>query len=143
LGGLAIFLSIILGLISAIHFYWAFGGIWPGTDKTSLARTVIGENNISRMPPSWLTFAVACAIAVAALWPLMWRSFVPYFLPQGLLWAGMIALSIVFIGRGIAGYMPFFTSITSEQPFARLNALYFSPLCLIIGTGFLALLLNV
>ena len=140
---IAIFISLVLALVSLLHLYWAFGGLWPGTDKASLVRSVIGEKNATNMPPGWLTFVVALAIAAAALWPLMWRSLVPYFLPQGLLWAGMIVLLVVFIGRGIAGYMPFFTSRTSAQPFARLNALYFSPLCLIIGAGFMALLLNV
>ncbi len=140
---LAVILFCILLLIAGIHFYWALGGLWPGTDRASLARTVVGEKDISRMPSRSLTLAVVAAILVASLWPLMWRSIIPYSLPQGFLWLGMLVLMMVFIGRGVAGYLPFFTDRMCEQPFARLNALYFSPLCLIIGAGFMALLINV
>jgi len=129
--------------IAAMHFYWAFGGFWPGKDEVSLVRTVFGGNRISKMPPMALTLVVAVAIFAASLWPLMWRSIVPYTLPQGLVWIGMVVLAMVFLGRGIVGYLPIFTNKLSEQPFARLNKLYFSPLCLIVGAGFVALLLNV
>lgn len=137
---LAVILSCILVLIAGMHFYWAFGGFWPGKDEVSLARTVVGGKNISKMPPMPLTLVVAVAIFTASLWPLMWRSIIPYSLPQGFLWLGIVALMLVFLGRGVAGYLPFFTDKMCEQPFARINAIYFSPLCLIIGVGFMALL---
>ena len=140
---LAIILFCILMLIASAHFFWAVGGFWPGKDEVSLARTVIGEKNISRMPPRLLTLAVVAAIFIASLWPLMWRSIIPYSLPQGFLWLGMLVMMMVFLGRGVIGYLPFFTDRMCEQPFARLNALYFSPLCLAIGAGFMALLINV
>jgi len=140
---LAIILFSVLAFIAAVHFYWAFGGIWPGKDETSLARTVVGEKDITQMPSMSLGLLVAALILAASLWPMMWRSLVPFALLQDLVWLGMIVLSIVFLGRGIAGYLPFFKKHFCEQPFARLNRLYFSPLCLIIGTGFVVLLLNV
>ncbi len=140
---LAVILFCILALIAGVHFYWAVGGFWPGTDEASLARTVVGEKNIPRMPTRSFILAVVAAIFAASLWPLMWRSIIPYFLPQGFLWFGMVILTLVFLGRGIAGYLPFFTNRMCEQPFARLNALYFSPLCLAIGAGYLTLLYNV
>ena len=140
---LAFILFCILVLIAGVHFYWAFGGFWPGKDEVSLARIVVGKKNISRMPSRLLTLAVVVAIFVASLWPLMWRSIISYSLPQGFLWFGMVVLMLVFLGRGIVGYLPFFTNKMSEQPFSRLNALYFSPLCLAIGAGFMALLIYV
>ena len=140
---LAVILFCILVLIAGMHFYWAFGGFWPGKDEVSLARIVVGEKNISRMPSRLLTLAVVAAIFAASIWPLMWRSIIPYFLPQGLLWLGMVALALVFLGRGVVGYLPVFTDNACAQPFARLNALYFSPLCLIIGASFVMLLLYV
>lgn len=140
---LAVILFCILVLIAGMHFYWAFAGFWPGNDEVSLARTVVGEKNISKMPSRLLTLAVAAAIFAASLWSLMWRSIIPYSLPQGFLWLGMVVLTMVFLGRGIVGYLPFFTDKMCEQPFARLNALYFSPLCLAIGAGFVALLVYV
>jgi len=143
LDSLAFILFCVLVLIAGVHFYWAFGGFWPGKDEVSLARIVVGKKNISRMPSRLLTLAVVVAIFVASLWPLMWRSIISYSLPQGFLWFGMVVLMLVFLGRGIVGYLPFFTNKMSEQPFSRLNALYFSPLCLAIGAGFMALLIYV
>ena len=140
---LAIIQFLILALVAIVHFYWAIGGLWPGKDEVSLARTVIGEKNITKMPSRLLTLTVVVAIFAASLWPLMWRSIIPYSIPQGLLWFGMVLLVLVFLGRGIAGYLPFFTNRMSEQPFARLNAIYFSPLCLAVGAGYMALLYNV
>jgi len=29
-------------LIALLHAYWALGGDWPGRDRESLARTVVG-----------------------------------------------------------------------------------------------------
>lgn len=138
---IAIILSALLALIGLMHFYWAIGGLWPGKDEKSLARTVIGVKNIKKMPPMALTLLVSLAILAAAFWPLMWRGIIDYPLPQSLIWLGMIALTFVFLGRGIAGYLPFFKRSNGEQPFARLNARYYSPLCLLLGAGFAVLLL--
>jgi hypothetical protein len=137
---LAMVLFIVLATIAALHFYWAVGGLWPGKDEASLAKTVIGAKGIKKMPPQALTLFVSGAILVASLWPLMWRAVIPYALPQLLLWLGMLLLTFVFIGRGIAGYLPFFQRTNCEQPFARLDRHYFSPLCLLIGAGFAVLL---
>ena len=127
----------ILVLISALHLYWAIGGFWPGGDEKSLARTVIGTTSITHMPPPLLTGIVALCIFGAAILPLMWSAQIPYSIPQGLVWMGMWGLSVIFVGRGIAGYTAYFRRMNGDQPFARLNARYYSPLCLIIGAGFL------
>ena len=130
----------ILSVISALHLYWAFGGIWPGRDEKSLAQTVIGANNITRMPPVWLTALVAILIFCAGLIPLMWSAVVPYSIPQGMVWIAMWVLAFIFLGRGIAGYLPFFRNPNNQQPFADLDMKYFSPLCIAIGTGYLGLI---
>ena len=133
-------LSAVLGTISAVHFYWAIGGLWPGTDETSLARTVIGQEKMKAMPPRWLTALVALCIAAASIIPLMWSAVISYAVPQGLVWIAMWVLILVFFGRGIAGYLAFFRKQHSAQPFADLNRKYYSPLCLLIGAGFVMLI---
>ena len=136
-------LSAILVAISAMHFYWGMGGLWPGTDEKTLANTVIGTRGRAAMPPAWLTNLVAVCIFVAALFPLMWRAQIPYTVPQNLIWLGMWLITIIFVGRGIGGYMPFFNKTNGAQPFADLNQKYYSPLCLAIGAGFASLLIFV
>ena len=49
--------------------------------------------------------------------------------------------SAVFLGRGLAGYTSAWRRRFSEQPFARLDRLAYSPLCLALGAGFLAILI--
>lgn len=100
---------------------------------------VVGAKDIERMPPRRVTAAVAVAIYVAAIFPLMWTALIPYAVPQTLVWMGMVALTLVFIGRGFAGYSTTFRAMHPEQPFATLDRRYFSPLCLTIGAGFAAL----
>ena len=138
---LAFAIFIILSAVSLVHLYWAFGGVWPGKDQKTLASTVIGVADMEQVPPATLTIAIAVAIFAAALWPLMWQGIVDILLSQMLVWLGMWVLIIVFIGRGIAGYMPFFKKSNSAEPFARLNARYFSPLCLLLGAGFATLMI--
>lgn len=130
----------VLAHIASLHLYWALGGLWPGKDERSQARTVIGAAGIERMPPKPVTAAVAAAIYVAAIFPLMWAALIPYAVPQTLVWMGMVALTLVFIGRGLAGYTNAFRSMNPELPFATLDRRYFSPLCLAIGAGFAILI---
>jgi hypothetical protein len=48
-------------------------------------------------------------------------------------------IGLVFLGRGIAGFTPWWRRLTPEQPFARLDQSLYSPLCLLIGLGFIVL----
>lgn len=137
---LAIAIFVILALTAALHVYWAAGGLWPGKDGASLARTVIGANGIDRMPPAWLTGLIAIGIAAAALWPMLWLGWIAAPLPGWLVTTGMIVLTLVFLGRGAVGFVPAVQAANSEQPFATLNARYFSPLIVVIGLALLWLL---
>ena len=137
-----LFIVLVLGATSALHFYWAAGGLWPGRDEPSLARTVIGANGIGKMPARGLTIVVATCIALAAIWPMLWLGWIATPVPQWLLTTGMIVLCLVFMGRGIAGFVPAVKRMNSEEPFATLNARYFSPLIVLIGMIFIALLLT-
>ena len=89
------------------------------------------------MPGPAACFAVAAALAIAAL--------IPILLTRQL---GMLALlaaaaaALVFLGRGVAGFTPAWRRLTPEEPFATLDVRYYSPLCLIIGAGFVALILG-
>ena len=60
-------LFFVLAALSALHVYWAVGGVWPGSDAASCARTVIGFRGVDGMPPPASAFAVAGLLGVAAV----------------------------------------------------------------------------
>ncbi|MEP3430737.1 MAG: DUF3995 domain-containing protein [Roseibium sp.] len=131
----------ILTLVSGVHLYWGFGGLWPAKSELELARTVVGANGIETMPSAALTVVVAVLIFAASLLPLAWTHLLPLpdLVPSVLVFAGMIALTGVFLLRGLIGFTPYFAKMNAEEPFRTLDRKYFSPLCLILGIGFLAL----
>lgn len=138
---IAILLAVLLAVIAMLHGYWALGGQWPGHGDTPLHRIVIGRKGMTGMPPRWLTALVAAAILLAAIWPLLWAALIPYALPQTLIMLGVWALAAIFLLRGISGFTPAFSATLFDEPFHSLNRRYYSPLCLLIGAGFLALIL--
>lgn len=133
-------LAAILLLLAALHAYWGVGGFWPGTDAISCARTVGGFSGARAMPGVAACFGVAGALGAAALVALAASGA----LPIAPMLSGIAALgaALVFLGRGIAGFTPAWRKLTPEQPFARLDIRYYSPLCLAIGAGFVILAFN-
>lgn len=138
---IGLFLSTMLTAIGFIHVFWALGGVWPGTDERSLARSVVGTSDIEHMPPPGLTLVVAALLFGAALVPLSWLNIVLGFVPTRLTETALIALALLFAVRGIIGYTAWFRTSNNEEPFATFDKRFYSPLCLILGAGFTALLL--
>ncbi|TIV69828.1 MAG: DUF3995 domain-containing protein [Mesorhizobium sp.] len=133
---LAFILSFVLLLITTLHVYWGIGGIWPGTDQASCARTVVGFRGVDEMPSAFASFAVAACLALATLWPLALAGVLAAPFPKEGLAATALLIGLVFLGRGIAGFSPWWRRLTPEQPFARLDRRLYSPLCLLIGLSF-------
>ena len=129
----------ILVALAALHAYWGVGGFWPGVDAKSCARTVGGFPGATRMPGPASCFAVAAALAAAALVAAAQAGLVALPLPSVLILIATIGAALVFLGRGIAGFTPAWRRLTPELPFARLDRLYYSPLCLFLGAAFLIL----
>lgn len=137
---IALFLFALLAGIALLHAYWAFGGTWPGHDEESLAKTVIGSKGATKLPPFWLTLTVASLILFASLFPLAWTFIGPDILPFNLVGLGMVALTIIFVGRGAISFTGYFKKTKAEEPFVTLDRKYYGPLCLLIGAGFLLVL---
>lgn len=139
---LSAIVAAVLFAIAALHAYWGFGGVWPGTDAASCARTVAGFRGVTSMPGTGASFAVTAALAAAALIALVQGGWILPPLPGALFVLGAIGAALVFLGRGIAGFTPAWRRLTPEQPFARLDVRYYSPLCLLIGLALLLLALK-
>jgi len=132
---LAILLFLGVGAAAALHALWGLGSTWPEADEEALARSVVGDGR-RRMPPAWQCFAVAALLAIVALWPflMLGRGEVPVVL------AGSFAISGLFVTRGFAGYSPRWRGRFRDEPFATRDRRYYSPFCLLMGVGYLALL---
>jgi Protein of unknown function (DUF3995) len=139
---IAIVLFVMLASIALLHAYWAAGGLWPGRDEADLARRVTGEPRRTRLPPVWMTWAVAGAIGVAALWPLFASGLVHLPVPHALVLgiAGLIGLG--FLLRGIAGFTPAWRRSHAAEPLAQRDRQLFSPLCLILAAGYATLVMK-
>ena len=133
---LAFALSAVLLLVTALHVYWGIGGVWPGHDAASCARAVVGTRDVREMPSTFACFAVAACLVLATLWPLALMGVFATPFPQQGLAATSVMIAFVFLGRGLLGFTPWWRRQTPEQPFARLDRLYYSPLCLLVGAGF-------
>jgi hypothetical protein len=135
-------LCLVLVALSALHGYWAVGGVWPGSDAASCARTVAGFRNVDRMPSPAGALAVAGLLGVAAVLAAILAG-APVTLPAAwLVPAAGMAVAVVFVARGLAGYTRAWRRLTPELPFVRLDRRYYSPLCLAIGSGFAFLVVN-
>jgi hypothetical protein len=132
---LALLLCLGVGAVAVVHALWGLGSTWPEADQEALARSVVGNGRRS-MPPAWQCFAVASVLALVALWPfvMLGRDEVPWVL------ATSFAIAGVFIVRGLAGYSPRWRRHFHDEPFARRDRRYYSPFCLLLGVGYLALL---
>ncbi|MCO5058588.1 MAG: DUF3995 domain-containing protein [Rhizobiaceae bacterium] len=139
---LSLVLAVPLTVIAALHAYWGVGGVWPGTDEASCARAIAGFKGMTTMPSIGASFAVAAALVFALLVALALGGW--FAAPFGRIQLAGMALVIgaIFLARGVIGYLPFWRRLTPEQPFADRDRLYYSPFCLLIGAGFLALSLQ-
>jgi len=127
----------VLAATSALHVYWALGGLWPGRSYQHLVDTVIGGVGRRHMPPAALTLLVAALIFAAGAWPVLHLMGALTRLPGWVASAGLWMLVLVFTGRGLVTYVLRARAAAMSEPFATLNRRYYSPLCLVLGVGFL------
>jgi hypothetical protein len=135
-------ISMVVYALAVAHAYWGFGGFWPAINPERLAKSVVGTPGIRRMPPPASCFAVAALLAAIASWPLFAAGLLAEAWPPWLTALAGAAIAAAFLGRGIAGYTQVWRRRFPEQPFALLDQRYYSPLCLALGAGFLAILIT-
>lgn len=123
-----------------LYLLWAAGLTFPFANEQALARSVIGRRGITRVPSRRAFLILSVLLLLAAVAAFLMGGFSeavprskPFLVPVGLL------LSFVFLGRGIAGVLPAFERAAPEQPYLSLNRRIYSPLCGLVGLGFLFL----
>jgi len=132
---LAGLLSAVLLAIAGTHAYWGLGGLWPAASAAELARAVVGDGR-TRMPAAWSCFSVAVLLVMVAVWPWL---LLRHPVNQAVLAVGVI-ITAVFLLRGLAGYSPRWRQRFSTEPFATRDMRLYSPLCMLLATGFMVLL---
>lgn len=133
---LAVFLSLVLLAIAAVHLAWAAGSTFPATSEGDLARMVTGFARRDHMPPRAASALVAGALGVVAYVALALGSVCGWpFWTWSLPAAGMV-VAFFFFARGVAAYVPAWRALVPQEPFASLDRRYYGPLCLVIGAGF-------
>jgi hypothetical protein len=135
---ISLLLFVSLGLIAAIHGFWASGRVWPAPSGEKLAIYVVGDPRRPHMPPPELTWLVAVALAFAACDGLALGFQLGPALDKVAAWigAGLIA---VFACRGVAGYLPMWRAAHPGPEFALLDRRFYSPYCILVAEGFFQL----
>lgn len=133
---IASLMFIALFAVSLAHFLWSMGRTWPIRNEKLLAQTVVGFKDIERMPPRLASFAVSIAALAAGIFALALADH-----DSGGIWLnlGGFALAAVFLARGIVGFTTWWAALTPEPNFRLNDRRVYSPLCLALGLGFLAL----
>lgn len=135
---IAAFMFIVLLAVSTAHFLWSIGQTWPIRNEKLLAQTVVGFEGIERMPPRLASFAVAVATLAAGIMALALADHDSGGLPLSLLG---LPLAAVFLARGVIGYTAWWAHKTPEPNFRLNDTRVYSPLCLFLGLGFVALVI--
>ena len=135
---IASMMFIALFAVSLAHFLWSMGRTWPIRNEKLLAQTVVGFKDIERMPPRLASFAVSVATIAAGIYALALADH-----DSGGIWLnlGGVALAAVFLARGIVGYTAWWANLTPEPNFRLNDRRVYSPLCIALGLGFLALII--
>lgn len=127
---ISILLFLVFAFLSAIHFYWGFGGHW-GSQSVFPTK----DNSIKpQMPGIIPTFIVAFGLLAIGLFILQKGTFLNFQIPSWLDKYGLWVIASIFIVRAIGefNYVGFFKKIKHTK-FGQNDSKYYSPLCLTIG----------
>ena len=128
---------VILLAVSLAHLLWSVGSRWPIKDPELLAKTVIGRPGVTRVP-RLASFVIAALVFAAGILALSLADH-----DAGDWWLTLIGagLAVVFLGRGALGYTAGWRAQFSLEPFVTNDRRVYSPACLIVGAGFLILVI--
>jgi hypothetical protein len=135
---IAAFMFIILLAVATAHLLWSIGRTWPIRGEKLLAQTVVGIANIEHMPPRLASFAIALATLAAGVLAMSLADHDSGGLALTLLG---LPFAAIFLARGIVGYTAWWAARTPEPNFRLNDRRVYSPACLFLGAGFLALVL--
>jgi len=121
---------------AAFHVYWGLGG--RVGSLASVPQSGDGRKLFTPGPAA--CFAVAAALSVAAVLVGVLAGAVELALPPGVIVAAGALCGAVFLARALSWhtYVGFFKKVRSTR-FGRYDTWLFSPICLLLGSGFVLL----
>jgi hypothetical protein len=127
-----------LAAVAGLHAAWAGGSTWPYNDPRTLTRSVLGVPEAGDFPPPGLTLAVTGALAVTATAALA-RTASSEKVRRAARLLSLPAAAVLAI-RGVGGFAQSLLAPQSATPeFTRNDLLIYSPLCLALAAGLVAL----
>ena len=135
-------LALVLACVGLLHLMWAMRVHFPYASEQSLARAVVGRRGITKMPSPTACLIVSILLFGAAAWALLLGGYVALPFSKWLTAPIGLVIGAVFLMRAIFGITPAFERGAPEQPFLSLNRKLYSPLCFLIGLGFVILVLS-
>ncbi len=137
---LAVLLFLAVFAVAGAHALWATGSAFPAKNRKQLSKAVVGFRGPDRMPQAWLIVVVAFALLFSAFWALVLGGLIS--MPAWLAVSVGVLVALVYLARGIAGYMRFWQMMTPKKPFRRLDRIYYSPFSLLAGLAFVILIIG-
>ena len=137
---LSIILMLILIALGVIHFNWVFGGEFGFTE--SLPTKENGERVLN--PRKIDSAIVGIGLTAFGVFYVLRSGLIDYNIPEWIMTYGSWIIPILFLLRAIGEfkYVGFFKSVR-KTGFGKLDTLFFSPLCLLIGIlGLIIQLIN-
>lgn len=134
-------LAVILTSLAFLHLIWAAGATFPFANQQALARSVVGRRGITQLPSRSSVALLAVLLLLAAVAAYLMGNH-PADLPRAaklMLAPAGLFIGGIFLLRSIVGVLPAFERAAPEQPYLKLNRRLYSPLCALIGAGFLML----
>jgi hypothetical protein len=116
---------------------WSVGRTWPFRDAVLLAHTVIGRPGVDQVPriPTFVFAVVMLSAGIVAL------ALADKTGGGAALTAVGVVFGLIFLARGVAGYSRWWAERMPVEPFFTANRKTYSPLALILGVGFLVLVI--
>lgn len=117
-------------LLSALHFYWAFGG----TAGKDVVIPTYGNGRYLFVPSIEITITVALGMLFFAAVNLAHRHWLFSGIDLEYTRYGVLIIAFIFLLRGIGDFRYIGLSKRhKESPFAKMDTKYYSPLCLFIA----------
>ncbi|MDN4547618.1 DUF3995 domain-containing protein [Pseudomonas sp. C32] len=137
---LAQWLVTMFATISLMHVYWAMGGEWAAVAAVPQVPVEGGMRlRPAFKPRGWITLGVAaCLLLIAIVVCLRVGWWLPQVQHPALQWL-ISAIAVMLFARAIGDseLVGFFKEIKGSK-FAQLDSWVYSPLCVVLGAGLLA-----
>jgi hypothetical protein len=138
---LAQWMAATFAVIALVHVYWALGGQWAAVAAVPQipVEGFVATVRPAFKPSGWITLVVAAGLLlIAALVCLRVGWGFPVVNHKALQWV-ISAIALLMFARAIgdSNLVGFFKEVKGSR-FARLDTWMYSPLCLVLGAGLLA-----